>query len=145
MKKTILLSLHLILFYLANVSCFQLQLSPSRHFLQNCGTRQINSLNFLRATSDDFIKVSTKRHVFQKALKSLKVFGTGVFIAMVAFVGKAQAQAQAQIVGFDLFGRMPHDDWLFKTSALIDKNFLKPTIVEAVLREMPDVCRHYFT
>ena len=36
------------------------------------------------------------------------------------------------IQGIDLYGRIPYDEWLFKTSNLISKDFLKPSIVEAV-------------
>ena len=53
------------------------------------------------------------------------------------------------INGIDLFGRVPHDDWLFKTSNLISKDFLKPSIVEAVKVGIPPllhshkICKAY--
>merc|ERR1712146_77976 len=47
------------------------------------------------------------------------------------------------INGIDLFGRVPHDDWLFKTSNLISKDFLKPSIVEAVKNELPIVLENF--
>lgn len=36
------------------------------------------------------------------------------------------------VKGWDLFGRVPNDDWLFKTSSLLDPNLLKRSMVEAV-------------
>lgn len=47
------------------------------------------------------------------------------------------------IQGIDLFGRVPHDEWLFKTSNLVSKDFLKPSIVEAVKNELPIVLENF--
>lgn len=43
----------------------------------------------------------------------------------------------AKIKGWDLYGRVPYDDWLFTNDKLLDPNLLKPSIVEAVVAEMP--------
>ena len=42
-------------------------------------------------------------------------------------------------VVWDLYGRVPHDDWLFNMWTLTSPNLLKKSIVEAVVEEMPDV------
>lgn len=34
--------------------------------------------------------------------------------------------------GWDLYGRVPHDEWLFATHKLVDKDILKKSFVEAV-------------
>jgi hypothetical protein len=36
------------------------------------------------------------------------------------------------VKGWDLFGRVPHDDWLFTTRALTDKSLLKRSFLESV-------------
>lgn len=38
----------------------------------------------------------------------------------------------ASVKGWDLFGRVPHDDWLFTTRALTDKSLLKRSFLESV-------------
>ena len=48
------------------------------------------------------------------------------------------------IQGIDLYGRVPHDEWLFKTSNLVSKDFLKPSIVEAVKVYFPDTYVHVY-
>jgi hypothetical protein len=45
--------------------------------------------------------------------------------------------ASSAIKGWDLYGRVPYDDWLFTNDKLLDPNLLKPSIVEAVVAEMP--------
>ncbi len=39
---------------------------------------------------------------------------------------------QGPIMGWDLFGRVPYDDWLFSTSRLIRPDLLRRSYVEAV-------------
>ncbi len=53
-------------------------------------------------------------------------------ILLSRLLGRIKPAHAASSSGWGLFGRMPHDDWLFTTERLIDKNLLKKTLVEAV-------------
>ena len=44
-----------------------------------------------------------------------------------------------KVSGWDLYGRIPFDEWLFSTWALCDPNLLKKSYVEAIVFELPDV------
>jgi hypothetical protein len=39
--------------------------------------------------------------------------------------------------GYDLYGRIPHDDYLFTTERLINPDLLKPTLIESVGYRFP--------
>eukprot|EP01031_Cornospumella_fuschlensis_P037818 gene37818-45941_t len=61
-------------------------------------------------------------------------------LAMSTLLMKAKvsvAAVKSNIKGWDLYGRVPFDDWLFTTERLIDPNLLKKSYVEAVLNEIP--------
>lgn len=62
-----------------------------------------------------------------------------VLVAFLSAVLSRATKAAADIKGIDMYGRVPHDDWLFRTSSLIDSGLLKQSIVEAVQRELPEV------
>ena len=47
------------------------------------------------------------------------------------------------IKGWDLFGRIPHDNWLFTNWRLTDPNLLKRSIHESVMTELPDVLDNF--
>mmetsp|Transcript_708 Transcript_708/g.817 ORF Transcript_708/g.817 Transcript_708/m.817 type:complete len:275 (+) Transcript_708:121-945(+) len=49
------------------------------------------------------------------------------------------APVLGKIVGWDLFGRVPHDEWLFTNKALTSPDLLKRTFLEAVTTELPIV------
>eukprot|EP00128_Syssomonas_multiformis_P013998 Colp12_sorted_trinity150504_noHs@4283 len=44
---------------------------------------------------------------------------------------------------WDIFGRVPYDDWLFTTSKLTDPNLLKRSFVEAINQEIPIAMSSY--
>lgn len=50
---------------------------------------------------------------------------------------------QGPIMGWDLFGRVPYDDWLFSTSRLIRPDLLRRSYVEAILQELPEVYSNF--
>jgi hypothetical protein len=60
------------------------------------------------------------------------------------FVNNARAAFGSAIRGWDLYGRVPYDDWLFKTENLISSDLLKRSYVEAVSCTyfccMPQIC-----
>ena len=43
------------------------------------------------------------------------------------------------IKGWDLYGRIPHDDWIFNMWTLTDPNLLKRSFAEVIVNELPDV------
>lgn len=45
--------------------------------------------------------------------------------------------AANNIKGWDLFGRVPHDDWLFSTYRLTNPNILRQSFTEALTTELP--------
>ncbi|RYH26033.1 hypothetical protein EON65_14905 [archaeon] len=58
-----------------------------------------------------------------------------MLVAISTILVKAKvsaAAAKSSIKGWDLYGRVPFDDWLFSTERLINPNLLKKSYVEAV-------------
>lgn len=53
-------------------------------------------------------------------------------LPMLGFLRKYAQEAPLVTEGWDLWGRLPNDDWLFSTYRLTDPDLLKPTLVEAV-------------
>jgi hypothetical protein len=75
----------------------------------------------------------------QKSMVALKEFAKPIFasfavlVAVVIAPAKAlAASAAAKVKGWDLYGRVPYDDWLFSNWRLTDPNLLKRSFVEAV-------------
>lgn len=68
-----------------------------------------------------------------------------VLAALTGVPPKAQAAVSSflaavdKVKGWDMFGRVPHDDWLFTNWRLTDPDLLKRSIVESVVSELPDV------
>jgi len=68
-------------------------------------------------------------------------------VAMIALFAKPLSAAASPVaefkkkgpVGWDLFGRVPYDDWMFSNWVLTDPNLLKRSFVEAITDEIPDV------
>ena len=59
---------------------------------------------------------------------------------------KAHATAIAtagKVKGWDLYGRVPHDDWLFTNWRLTDPNLLKRSLAECIRSELPDVLDNF--
>eukprot|EP01041_Mallomonas_annulata_P011079 gene11079-23163_t len=86
----------------------------------------------------------TKRISFDlKSFNILKTFQS-VFLASVAFFLSippkiAHAAQEAAVKGWDLYGRVPNDDWLFSNWRLTDPNMLKRTLTETLRDELPSV------
>lgn len=70
-------------------------------------------------------------------------FISALSLVVLAFSRAASAASDVAIRGFDLFGRMPYDDFLFSTSRLVDPNLLKRSFVETVVQELPDVLGNF--
>ena len=54
---------------------------------------------------------------------------------LVLFAAKAASAAvgvKTKLKGWDLYGRVPYDDWLFTNDKLLDPNLFRKSIVEAV-------------
>lgn len=67
-------------------------------------------------------------------LKSLK-FATALFTSLFSLFSLRLSSASAVVKGvnvYDLYGRVPHDNWLFTTWRLTDPNLLKRSYVECV-------------
>lgn len=65
---------------------------------------------------------------------------------LITLPAKAHATAIAtagKVKGWDLYGRMPHDDWFFTNWRLTDPNLLKRSLVECVKAELPDVLDNF--
>jgi hypothetical protein len=48
-----------------------------------------------------------------------------------------------KVKGWDLFGRVMHDDWLFTNRALTDPNLMKRSFLESIVTELPDVLGNF--
>mmetsp|Transcript_1010 Transcript_1010/g.1675 ORF Transcript_1010/g.1675 Transcript_1010/m.1675 type:complete len:289 (-) Transcript_1010:121-987(-) len=68
-----------------------------------------------------------------------------MFIALASIVlsFSRRATAAAGVKGWDLYGRVPYDDWLFTTGKLVDADLLKRSIIEVVSDEIPDVFANF--
>jgi len=66
-----------------------------------------------------------------------------VGLVLLSFSRAASAVTSAVIKGFDLYGRMPYDDWLFSSARLVDPNLLKRSLVETIVQELPDVLANF--
>lgn len=86
--------------------------------------------------------------------KTLSLFFNAIFIIMMTLIKPNKVLAAIttsttttttlnKISGWDLFGRMPLDDWMFRTWALCDPNLLKKSYVEAIVFELPDVMANF--
>jgi hypothetical protein len=77
-------------------------------------------------------------------LNILSVLGTvGRRVAMMtavwfSFLAK-KVHAAGAIRGWDMYGRVPYDDWLFSTWSLTDPNLLRSSLTEAISNELPTV------
>lgn len=72
--------------------------------------------------------------------------GLGLMAAWAAFLKvprKAVASGGNAIKGWDLYGRVPNDEWLFGNYALTDPNLLKRSFVETVVQELPQVLDNF--
>ena len=79
--------------------------------------------------------------------KTLLLFFNAIVIFIITLIKPNKVLAATttinKISGWDLFGRMPLDDWLFRTWALCDPNLLKKSYVEAIVFELPDIMANF--
>lgn len=80
---------------------------------------------------------SHPRTIFYSVIAIVRSWFTplvGVVAALFVFASKASARVSktAATVPWDLYGRVPYDDWLFTTWRLTDPNLLKRSFVECV-------------
>ena len=81
-----------------------------------------NFINFIPKNSIPWRRVTT---MFQALIASL------VLLSLRVSSGIARA-ADGAIKGWDLFGRVPNDDWLFSNWRLTDPNLFKRSLTETV-------------
>jgi hypothetical protein len=62
----------------------------------------------------------------------LKAAGPTCALLGLGRSAKAAVTASTAPAGWDLYGRVPYDDWLFTTNRLLDKDLLKRSFVEVV-------------
>lgn len=74
--------------------------------------------------------------------RRLVAFPATLTAVLFSFSGTVSA-ASSFAKGFDLFGRIPYDDWLFSTVRLVDANLLKRSFVETIVQELPDVLGNF--
>ena len=66
-----------------------------------------------------------------------------VWAALFKLSKKAVASGGSSIKGWDLYGRVPNDEWLFSNYALTDPDLLKRSFVETVVQELPQVLDNF--
>ena len=66
-----------------------------------------------------------------------------VWAAFLRIPKKVIASGGNNIRGWDLYGRVPNDEWLFSNYALTDPNLLKRSFVETVVQELPQVLDNF--
>ena len=91
-----------------------------------------------RVTSSPSLKPSA--HTIPLIVKSLSLISLSSILSISKpFLQQCHAKAisltfKSPVKGWGLLGRVPHDDYLFTTSRLIDPDLLKPQISEVVSR-----------
>ena len=118
-------------FFLPVISAYNVKFSSIRRYpisrLSTSSNKETESI-LQRKLSAPFL--IPKYRITQKPLFS---FVKLLFASLVSFlISPIKAYATTNINGWDLYGRVPHDDWLFRTKALMDSNLLKRSIVESV-------------
>jgi len=95
----------------------------------------------------------TNKHPVALLLRSWYTKVGAIVAVVLATLLTAPARARAaassvistsnRVKGWDVFGRVPHDDWLFTNWRLTDPDLLKRSIVESVQSELPDVLGNF--
>lgn len=97
--------------------------------------------------SPDLIRGASTGHHTQVSL--VKRLSLALFAFVSAFVGKTKsvfAKMKGNSLtarGWDLYGRVPNDDFLFTTGKLADPNLLRRSFVETVVDELPDMLGNF--
>jgi hypothetical protein len=66
-----------------------------------------------------------------------------ILLTLLGFSKPTLAAAKGGTGSWGLYGRVPHDDWLFTTARLASPSLLKRSIVEAVGAEIPYVLPNF--
>ena len=90
----------------------------------------------------DLRNKNSKVNHIPKVLKQILITLSAFLISFKTFSKKVYASSSA-IKGWDLFGRVPNDDWLFSNWRLTDPNILKQTFTEALTTELPVAMHAY--
>jgi hypothetical protein len=93
-----------------------------------CGGIQLSNVASTEPT--DVIKrpILWSKILLASVLKRLSLFA----VAFVALIFSSSKAACAAIEGWDLYGRVPNDDWLFSNWRLTDPCLLKRSLTETV-------------
>ena len=110
-------------------------------------TSHINTANILRQSiSTNNLSVGSLLRSWYAKLGAIVAVVMATLLT-VPFRARATASSVVSSVnkvkGWDLFGRVPHDDWLFTNWRLTDPDLLKRSIVESVQSELPDVLGNF--
>lgn len=87
--------------------------------------------------------VSREKPLIGRLMRKVAMGLAAVMLAFVRGVKNAAADTGSAIKGWDLYGRVPNDDFLFSTYALTDPNLLKRSFVETIVQELPDVLGNF--
>lgn len=77
-------------------------------------------------------KLSTLKGFVAKSIPRPGLVALSIITAFISKAAHAASSGKSTIKGWDLYGRVPYDDWLFTNEKLLDPNLLKKSIVEAV-------------
>jgi len=78
-----------------------------------------------------FVQILRSLIPIRRSRRAISVISTIIFCFI--FSAKNVFAANVPVIkGWDLYGRVPYDDWLFSTWALTSKNLLKQSLTEIV-------------
>lgn len=100
-----------------------------------------NSISLQGGRSQGLVSVEKPR--IRRIMRKVVVGLAAVMVTFVRGIKNAAAKGDSAIKGWDLYGRVPYDDFLFSNYALTDPNLLKRTFVETIVQELPDVLGNF--
>lgn len=113
-----------------------------KHSLLRCmGNSDVSSRAPQNPTSNQVEKIASSfsrriaplRTLLQKPLLVVIMAASGLLCyGKAAVAAISNPASKGTIKGWDLFGRVPNDDWLFSTGRLVNPNLLKRSFPEAV-------------
>jgi len=83
------------------------------------------------------MKIEGKFGSMVKVLRRLSFSVVGVMLALFVSGKKNAIAAVESVRGWDLYGRLPHDDWLFSTFLLTNPKILRSSFSESLANELP--------